>query len=133
MGLVSGASDWAKACGSSRSYKRKLNSSTKNQQRREKRQGKCDIFSGIWVYDNVSYPLYEEGGCPYMSDQLACTKHGRPDVEYQRMRWQPHACNLKRYGNFFFIFTDGYILIDVEKCILVFLVVDETTSLLSLN
>ncbi|PKU78220.1 protein trichome birefringence-like 35 [Dendrobium catenatum] len=95
---VLGDSDWAKACVSSRSYKRRLSSSTRNQQRRENSQRKCDIFTGRWVYDNVSYPLYDEGGCPYMSDQLACTKHGRPDVEYQRMRWQPHGCNLKRWN-----------------------------------
>ncbi|KAI0519833.1 hypothetical protein KFK09_007294 [Dendrobium nobile] len=95
---VLGDSDWAKACVSSLSYKRRLSSSTRNQQRRENRQRKCDIFTGRWVYDNVSYPLYDEGGCPYMSDQLACTKHGRPDVEYQRMRWQPHGCNLKRWN-----------------------------------
>ncbi|XP_020594871.1 protein trichome birefringence-like 35 [Phalaenopsis equestris] len=98
---VLGDSEWAKACGSSRSYKRKLRRSTRYPQPRRSRQEKCDIFAGRWVYDTVSYPLYDEGGCPYMSDQLACTKHGRPDVEYQRMRWQPHGCNLKRFGNFY--------------------------------
>ncbi|KAL6987896.1 Protein trichome birefringence-like 35 [Sarracenia purpurea var. burkii] len=56
----------------------------------------CDIFSGKWVLDNSSYPLYNESDCPYMSDQLACHKHGRPDLGYQHWRWQPHNCNLKR-------------------------------------
>ncbi|KAK9289400.1 hypothetical protein L1049_007555 [Liquidambar formosana] len=37
----------------------------------------CDVFSGKWVFDNTSYPLYKESDCPYMSDQLACHKHGR--------------------------------------------------------
>ena len=56
----------------------------------------CDLFSGRWVFDNTSYPLYNESGCPYMSDQLACHKHGRPDLDYQYWRWQPHGCNLNR-------------------------------------
>lgn len=56
----------------------------------------CDVFSGKWVFDNTSYPLYKESDCPYMSDQLACHKHGRSDLGYQYWRWQPHNCNLKR-------------------------------------
>ncbi|XP_021908427.1 protein trichome birefringence-like 35 [Carica papaya] len=59
---------------------------------------KCDVFSGKWVFDNISYPLYKESDCPYMSDQLACHKHGRPDLGYQYWRWQPHNCNLKRWN-----------------------------------
>lgn len=57
----------------------------------------CDLFSGKWVFDNSSHPLYKESDCPYMSDQLACHRHGRPDLGYQYWRWQPHSCNLKRY------------------------------------
>lgn len=57
---------------------------------------RCDVFSGKWVFDNTSYPLYNESQCPYMSDQLACHKHGRSDLRYQHWRWQPHDCNLKR-------------------------------------
>ena len=56
------------------------------------------MFSGKWVFDNTSYPLYNESRCPYMSDQLACHKHGRSDLGYQYWRWQPHHCNLKRYS-----------------------------------
>ncbi|CAJ2656070.1 unnamed protein product [Trifolium pratense] len=59
---------------------------------------KCDVFSGKWVFDNASYPLYNESDCPYMSDQLACHKHGRNDLGYQHWRWQPHDCNLKRWN-----------------------------------
>ncbi|KAK3227397.1 hypothetical protein Dsin_007259 [Dipteronia sinensis] len=58
----------------------------------------CDVFSGKWVFDNTSYPLYNESHCPYMSDQLACHKHGRSDLRYQHWRWQPHNCNLKRWN-----------------------------------
>lgn len=56
----------------------------------------CDLFSGKWVFDKTSYPLYNESDCPYMSDQLSCHKHGRPDSDYSHWRWQPHGCNLKR-------------------------------------
>lgn len=64
--------------------------------RRKVRSERCDVFSGKWVFDNTSYPLYNESQCPYMSDQLACHKHGRSDLRYQYWRWQPHGCNLKR-------------------------------------
>lgn len=57
----------------------------------------CDFFSGEWVLDNSSYPLYNESLCPYMSDQLACHKHGRLDLGYQFWRWQPQNCDLKRW------------------------------------
>ncbi|XP_009796067.1 protein trichome birefringence-like 35 [Nicotiana sylvestris] len=55
----------------------------------------CDYTSGKWVFDNTSHPLYNESDCPYMSDQVACQKYGRPDLDYQYWRWQPHNCNLK--------------------------------------
>ncbi|XXG44272.1 hypothetical protein AAC387_Pa01g4125 [Persea americana] len=58
----------------------------------------CDLFSGRWVFDNESYPLYSERQCTYMSDQLACEKFGRRDLEYQNWRWQPHQCNLPRFN-----------------------------------
>ncbi|CAH8382953.1 unnamed protein product [Eruca vesicaria subsp. sativa] len=60
----------------------------------------CDVFSGKWVFDNSSsYPLHKGSDCPYMCDQLACEKYGRPDLEYQHWRWQPHPpCNLKRWN-----------------------------------
>ncbi|CAN7032486.1 unnamed protein product [Brassica oleracea var. botrytis] len=60
----------------------------------------CDVFSGKWVFDNSSsYPLHKESDCPYMSEQLACEKYGRPYLEYQHWRWQPHPpCNLKRWN-----------------------------------
>lgn len=64
---------------------------------RRENEESCDLFSGEWVFDNSSYPLYNESDCPYMSDQLACHKHGRLDLGYQYWRWQPHNCNLKRY------------------------------------
>lgn len=58
----------------------------------------CDLFSGKWVYDNSTYPLYSERGCKFMSDQSACEKFGRKDLRYQNWRWQPHGCNLPRFN-----------------------------------
>lgn len=56
----------------------------------------CDIFSGRWVWDEVSRPLYEESECPYIQPQLTCQEHGRPDKDYQHWRWQPHGCDLPK-------------------------------------
>ncbi|KAI3771122.1 hypothetical protein L6452_02280 [Arctium lappa] len=56
----------------------------------------CDLFSGKWVHDNHTYPLYKELQCPYITGEFACGQHGRMDSNYQQWRWQPHACNLPR-------------------------------------
>lgn len=56
----------------------------------------CNLFSGKWVFDNKTYPLYKEQQCTFMSDQLACQKFGRKDLDYQNWRWQPHQCDLPR-------------------------------------
>ncbi|KAK7382464.1 hypothetical protein VNO80_01317 [Phaseolus coccineus] len=59
---------------------------------------KCNLFSGNWVFDNESYPLYKEQHCTFMSDQLACQKFGRKDLSYQNWRWKPHQCDLPRFN-----------------------------------
>ncbi|KAF9616161.1 hypothetical protein IFM89_028627 [Coptis chinensis] len=56
------------------------------------------MFMGKWIFDNASYPLYNESDCPYISVKLACWKHGRTDLEYWNWRWQPHDYNLKRWN-----------------------------------
>ncbi|KAK4253355.1 hypothetical protein QN277_010676 [Acacia crassicarpa] len=100
LNRASGILDRFSGCNSTKEYSgRKISWVDRSQQpgkRREGLQG-CDIFSGKWVYDNTSHPLYIESDCPYMSDQLACHKHGRSDLGYQYWRWQPHNCNLKRW------------------------------------
>ncbi|XAR68767.1 hypothetical protein NMG60_11000128 [Bertholletia excelsa] len=58
----------------------------------------CDLFSGRWVYDNKSYPLYRERECKFMLDEFACEKFGRKDSKYQHWRWQPHECDLPRFN-----------------------------------
>ncbi|PWA67599.1 PC-Esterase [Artemisia annua] len=58
----------------------------------------CDLFSGKWVHDNDSYPLYKDVECPYIYGDFACGQYGRMDSNYQRWRWQPHGCNLPRFN-----------------------------------
>ncbi|KAJ6690118.1 hypothetical protein OIU85_006401 [Salix viminalis] len=58
----------------------------------------CDLFSGRWVWDDSTRPLYEESECPYIQPQLTCQEHGRPDKDYQYWRWQPHGCDLPRFN-----------------------------------
>eukprot|EP00268_Persea_americana_P026434 TRINITY_DN2585_c0_g2_i2.p1 TRINITY_DN2585_c0_g2~~TRINITY_DN2585_c0_g2_i2.p1 ORF type:complete len:501 (-),score=71.26 TRINITY_DN2585_c0_g2_i2:641-2143(-) len=56
---------------------------------------KCDIFDGQWVRDD-SYPLYREGSCSFIDEQYNCFLNGRPDRDYQKLRWQPNGCNIPR-------------------------------------
>ncbi|KAM0061294.1 putative PMR5 domain, trichome birefringence-like family [Helianthus debilis subsp. tardiflorus] len=56
----------------------------------------CELFSGKWVYDNESYPLYKEAQCPYLPGEFSCGQYGRTDFKYQQWRWQPNGCNLPR-------------------------------------
>ncbi|QHO15798.1 Protein trichome birefringence-like [Arachis hypogaea] len=58
----------------------------------------CDVFSGRWVRDELTRPLYQEPDCPYIQPQLTCQEHGRPEMEYQRWRWQPHGCDLPTFN-----------------------------------
>ncbi|KAL6131658.1 hypothetical protein ACLB2K_070032 [Fragaria x ananassa] len=58
----------------------------------------CDIFTGRWVWDESNRPLYEESECPYIQPQLTCQKHGRPDKDYQKWRWQPDGCDLPSFN-----------------------------------
>ncbi|XP_028108979.1 protein trichome birefringence-like 34 isoform X2 [Camellia sinensis] len=61
-------------------------------------QNDCDLFSGKWVFDDKSYPLYTEKNCSFMLDDFACEKFGRKDLKYQQWRWQPHDCDLPRFN-----------------------------------
>ena len=56
----------------------------------------CDFFDGEWVRDD-SYPLYKPGSCSLIDEQFNCILNGRPDKDYQKMKWKPKGCNLPRY------------------------------------
>ncbi|XP_019158180.1 PREDICTED: protein trichome birefringence-like 33 [Ipomoea nil] len=58
----------------------------------------CDIFSGRWVRDEESRPLYKESECPYLQPQQACLASGRPDRDYIYWKWQPNACSLPSFN-----------------------------------
>ncbi|KAK1263855.1 hypothetical protein QJS04_geneDACA017498 [Acorus gramineus] len=53
----------------------------------------CNIFQGSWVKDD-SYPLYQEGSCPHIDEPFDCFLNGRPDLNYQKLRWQPDDCDI---------------------------------------
>ncbi|CAI9766614.1 unnamed protein product [Fraxinus pennsylvanica] len=59
---------------------------------------RCNLFSGKWVYDNISYPLYKGNQCSLMEEDFACDKYGRKDLNYQKWRWQPCDCDLPRFN-----------------------------------
>ncbi|XP_062205235.1 protein trichome birefringence-like 42 [Phragmites australis] len=52
----------------------------------------CNMFDGKWVRDAAGYPVYEGAECPFLSDQVACRRNGRPDSDYEHWRWQPSGC-----------------------------------------
>ena len=59
-------------------------------------QNGCNLASGRWIYDNISYPLYKEKDCTFIGNDLTCERYGREDLKYQNWRWQPHHCDLPR-------------------------------------
>lgn len=61
----------------------------------------CNLFSGKWVFDNKSRPLYKEQECSFMIGDFSCEKYGRKDLKYQYWRWQPHDCDLPRFLSLF--------------------------------
>ncbi|KAG5053101.1 hypothetical protein AAZX31_02G245700 [Glycine max] len=85
-------------------YPHKLSSTTERVKRQKlpfavgKAEEGCDVFSGSWVRDELTRPLYEESECPYIQPQLTCQEHGRPDKDYQHWRWQPHGCDLPKFN-----------------------------------
>jgi hypothetical protein len=55
--------------------------------------GECDMSDGTWVRDDDAwYPMYEAAACPFLSDQVACRRNGRPDSGYEQWRWRPRGC-----------------------------------------
>ncbi|KAH7387424.1 hypothetical protein KP509_16G022300 [Ceratopteris richardii] len=57
----------------------------------------CNFSEGTWVRD-LSYPLYKSEDCPFIDPGFRCYENGRPDQDYMLWRWQPSACNLRRFN-----------------------------------
>ncbi|CAN7107245.1 unnamed protein product [Brassica rapa subsp. narinosa] len=55
----------------------------------------CEFYEGEWVKDD-SYPLYKPGSCNLIDEQFTCISNGRPDAEFQKLKWKPKQCTLPR-------------------------------------
>ncbi|KAH0718314.1 hypothetical protein KY290_014907 [Solanum tuberosum] len=58
----------------------------------------CNFYSGKWVFDNQSRPLYNGTNCSFMDDGMACQKFGRKNLNYLYWKWQPNDCDLPRFN-----------------------------------
>ncbi|KAG7549779.1 PMR5 N-terminal domain [Arabidopsis thaliana x Arabidopsis arenosa] len=55
----------------------------------------CEFFDGEWIKDD-SYPLYKPGSCKLIDEQFNCISNGRPDKDFQKLKWKPKKCSLPR-------------------------------------
>ncbi|XP_033137634.1 protein trichome birefringence isoform X2 [Brassica rapa] len=55
----------------------------------------CEFFDGEWIRDET-YPLYKPGSCKLIDEQFNCISNGRPDKDFQKLKWKPKKCSLPR-------------------------------------
>ncbi|GAB2295073.1 hypothetical protein Dimus_029254 [Dionaea muscipula] len=55
-----------------------------------------ELYDGDWVKDD-SHPLYKPGSCGLIDVQFNCFLNGRPDDNYQKLKWKLKGCTLPRY------------------------------------
>ncbi|KAG2262942.1 hypothetical protein Bca4012_012646 [Brassica carinata] len=55
----------------------------------------CEFFDGEWIMDET-YPLYKPGSCKLIDEQFNCISNGRPDKDFQKLKWKPKKCSLPR-------------------------------------
>lgn len=56
----------------------------------------CDYSVGEWVLDD-SRPLYSGRECKMWIASFSCSLNGRPDLSYEKFRWQPSGCDLPEF------------------------------------
>jgi len=88
---------------------------------------KCDFFDGKWVKDE-SYPLYKPGSCNLIDEQFSCINNGRPDKDYQKLKWKPKGCSLPRLETF-----DEFIIISTRFLISIRIWVESNSIAAKLN
>ncbi|CAI5535969.1 unnamed protein product [Closterium sp. Naga37s-1] len=59
----------------------------------------CDLYHGRWVRTRQR-ALYSGERCGWISTNWACARSNRPREMrgYERLRWQPRGCNVKRFN-----------------------------------
>ncbi|CAN7113804.1 unnamed protein product [Brassica rapa subsp. narinosa] len=55
----------------------------------------CEFFDGGWIMDDT-FPLYKPGSCNIIDEQFNCISNGRPDKDFQKLKWKPKKCSLPR-------------------------------------